>query len=120
MKGIKIYINQDNNLIPSKTFYNVVGLASDVEEVYSVQIPNETIDAIEKYIVIEYSDKFYALIYNQESGFIPVRIDRLDQIDIWLIDPNSNKTTIREYNLYDVSAYALIDAIPTNIKDKLK
>lgn len=120
MKGIKIYINQDNNLIPSKTFYNVVGLASDVEEVYSVQIPNETIDAIEKYIVIEYSDKFYALIYNQESGFIPVHIDRLDQIDIWLIDPNSNKTTIREYNLYDVFAYALIDAIPTNITDKLK
>ena len=120
MKGIKIYINQDNNLIPVKTFYNVVGLASDIEEAHSVQIQDETIDLIGKYIIIEHDDKYFALIYNQASGFIPVHIDRLDQIDIWLIDPNSNKTTIREYNLYDVSAYALIDAIPTNITDKLK
>ena len=70
VKGYRVYINQDNELLPSNTFFDVVGYINN--ELYTggdiIRADDET---SQYYLVIYYEEDYFAIECLPYSGFNP-------------------------------------------------
>lgn len=118
VKGYRIYINQDNELLPSNTFFDVVGYINN--ELYTdgdiIRADDET---SQYYLVIYYEEDYFAIECLPYSGFNP-KNKIIDFSEVrWLTDTNLGDfpkiKIVYDFGLYQTRGVELIDTLPEEV-----
>lgn len=118
VKGYRVYINQDNELLPSNTFFDVVGYINN--ELYTggdvISADNET---SQYYLVIYYEEDYFAIECLPYSGFNPKnKITDFSEVR-WLTHTNLGDFPeigiVYDFGLYQTKGVELTDTLPEEV-----
>lgn len=118
VKGYRVYINQDNELLPSNTFFDVVGYINN--ELYTggdiIRADDET---SQYYLVIYYEEDYFAIECLPYSGFNPKnKITDFSEVR-WLTHTNLGDSPeigmIYDFGLYQTKGVELTDTLPEEV-----
>lgn len=117
VKGYRVYINHENGLLPSNTFFDVVGYINN-RQISGDDVIRD-IETSQYYLVIYYEEDYFAIECLPYSGFNP-KNKIIDFSEVrWLTDTNLKDfpeiKIVYDFGLYKTRGVELIDTLPEEV-----